>query len=92
VDRNTLLREIDHTLRTAGNVHGTFLFSTEHFFTEPCDPTPVIVDIKALMQRTHPDKVTGFEDEFNQLNKALKYCRAKIDLLKTPNKRLKLDR
>jgi hypothetical protein len=92
VDRNKLLGEIDQVLRTAGNVHGTFLFSTDHFFNEPFDPAPVIADIKGLMQRTHPDKVAGYETEFDQLNKALKYCRAKIDLLKTPGKRLKLDR
>jgi len=92
VDRNTLLREIDQVLRTAGNVHGTFLFSTDHFFNEPFDPAPVIADIKALMQRTHPDKVTGYEAEFEQLNKALKYCRAKINLLKTPDKKLVLGR
>jgi hypothetical protein len=91
VDRNELKREINRALMTAGNVHGTFLFSTEHFFTEPCDPAPVIVSLKALMQRVHPDKVAGYETEFDQLNKALKYCRAKIDLLKTPNKRLNLD-
>jgi hypothetical protein len=92
VDRNALLREIDQVLRTAGNVHGTFLFSTDHFFREPFDPSPVIADIKSLMQKTHPDKVKGFEDEFNQLNKALKYCRAKINLLKTPDKKLVLGR
>jgi hypothetical protein len=92
VDRNALLREIDQVLRTAGTVHGTFLFGTDHYFREPFDPAPVIADIKGLMQRTHPDKVAGYEAEFDQLNKALKYCRAKIDLLKTPNKRLKLGR
>jgi hypothetical protein len=94
VERNTLLREIDQVLRTAGNVQGTFLFSTDHYLTEPFNPDQkavVMADIKSLMQKTHPDKVTGFDDEFAELNKALKYCRAKIDLLKTPNKRLNLD-
>jgi len=92
VDRNTLLREIDQVLRTAGQVHGTFLFSTAHFFTEPCDPAPVIADIKSLMQKTHPDKVKGFEDEFRDLNKALKYARSKVNLLKSPDKKLSFGR
>jgi len=92
VDRNELKREINLALRAAGQVHGTFLFSTEHFFTEPFDPAPVIADIKALMQRVQPDKTPGYESEFDQLNKALKYCRSKVDLLKNPGKRLNLDR
>ena len=91
VDRNELRREINRALRTASQVHGTFLFTTDHFFEKPCDPAPVIADIKALMQRVQPDKTPGYESEFDQLNKALKYCRAKINLLKTPDKRLKLD-
>ena len=91
VDRNSLLREIDQVLIKAGQVHGVFLFTTDHFFSEPFDPAPVIADIKSLMQRTHPDKVKGYEIEFDQLSKALKYCRAKINLLKNPGKRLNLD-
>jgi len=90
VDRNSLLREIDQAVIKAGQVHGTFLFSSDHFFIKPSDPAPVIADIKALMQRTHPDKVNGYEAEFDQLSKALKYARAKINLLKTPNKKLNL--
>ena len=63
-----------------------------HFFREPFDPAPVIADIKALMQKTHPDKVAGYEAEFDQLNKALKYARSKVNLLKTPHKKLNLGR
>ncbi|MEI6067953.1 MAG: hypothetical protein WCP96_11460 [Methylococcaceae bacterium] len=92
VDRNSLLREIDQALIKAGQVHGVFLFTTDCFFREPFDPAPVIVSLKALMHRTHPDKVAGYETEFDQLGKALKYARAKIDLLKTPGKKLNLDR
>jgi len=93
VDRNKLLSEINRVLGTAGNVHGTFFIYTDHFFDKPFnakEKAAVIADIKGLMQRTHPDKVVGFEDEFMDLNKALDYCRAKIDLLKTPGKQLKL--
>ena len=90
VDRNSLLREIDQVLIKARQVHGVFLFTTDHFFSEPFDPAPVIADIKGLMQRVHPDKTPGYEIEFDQLSKALKYCRAKIDLLKNPGKRLNL--
>lgn len=58
---------------------------------EPFDEaqkTVVIKDLKALMQKTHPDKVDGFLDQFKRLQAALVYVRSKIDLLKTPEKRL----
>lgn len=91
IERNKLLAEINQTLSTAGKCHGTFFFGVTHFFDKPFnakEKAAVIADIKSLMQRTHPDKVEGFEDEFTELNKALKYCRSELDLLKTPNKRL----
>ncbi|MGH8500037.1 MAG: hypothetical protein ACRERV_14705, partial [Methylococcales bacterium] len=41
-----------------------------------------------LMQRTHPDKCGGYEDEFRKLQAALNYVRSKIDLLRTPEQML----
>ena len=93
VERNALLTEINQTLAKAEKCHGTFLFTTDHFFYEPFktkEKAAVIADIKSLIQRSHSDKVTGFEDESRQLNKALKYCRSDVDLLKTPDKQFKL--
>jgi len=93
VDRNAFLTEINQTLGKAEKCHGTFLFTTDHFFYEPFnakEKAAVIADIKSLIQRSHSDKVTGFEDESRQLNKALKYCRSDVDLLKNPNKQFKL--
>ena len=93
VERNALLAEINKTLAKAEKCHGTFLFTTDHFFNQPFkakEKAAVIADIKALIQRSHSDRTDGFEYETQQLNKALKYCRSDIDLLKTPNKQLKL--
>jgi hypothetical protein len=49
----------------------------------------VIKDLKAMMQRTHPDKIDGYSDQFRQLNEALTYVRSTVDLLKEPDKRLR---
>jgi hypothetical protein len=91
VERNALLHEIRDVLRTASKAHGTFFFGHDHFFDKPMDSAEraaVIADIKSLIQRVHSDKVDGFEYETQQLNKALKYCRSDINLLKTPEKKL----
>jgi len=91
VERNALLLEIRGVLRTASKAHGTFFFGHDHFFEQPFtadEKTAVIADIKALMQRVHPDKTSGYEQAFNALNQALTYCRSSINLLKTPEKKL----
>ena len=72
----------------------TLVISTDRYFGEPFKPdekAAIITELKGLMQKTHPDKTAGYESEFNQLNQALVYCRSKINLLKTPGKRLKLN-
>ena len=94
IDRNKLLLEIRNALQTAGKCHGTFLMTTDQYFCEPFKPdekAAIITEIKGLMQKTHPDKTAGYESEFNELSQALVYCRARINLLKTSGKRLKLN-
>jgi len=91
VEHNALLHEIRGVLRTASKAHGTFFFGHDRFFDQPMDraeKAAVIADIKTLMQRTHPDKTSGYEQGFNALNQALTYCRSTINLLKTPDKKL----
>jgi len=93
VERNAFLTEINQTLGKAEKCHGTFLFGYDHFFNKPFnakEKAKVIANIKALIQRSHSDRTDGFEHETQQLNKALKYCRSDVDLLKTPNKQFKL--
>jgi hypothetical protein len=85
------LADVRAALHEASEVHGTFLFGTDHFFGQPLkagEKAAVIKRLKALMQQTHPDKAPGFEDEFKRLNTALDYCRSTLNLLKTPEKRL----
>ena len=92
-ERNKMLHEIKGVLRTAEKCHGTFFFDATTYFDKPFtakEKEVVIGDIKAMMQRTHPDKATGYEYQFKQLQQALVYCRSDIDLLKTPNKKLKV--
>lgn len=91
VERNQLIAEVNEVCRTAEKAHGTFFLTKNRFFEEPFDDvqkTAVIKDLKALMQKTHPDKVDGFLDQFKQLQAALVYVRSKVDLLKMPEKRL----
>jgi hypothetical protein len=87
VERNRLVVEVNEVCRTAKKAHGVLFFGG--LIEEPFDDaqkTAVIKDLKALMQKTHPDKVDGFLDQFKQLQAALVYVRSKIDLLKTPEK------
>jgi hypothetical protein len=41
------------------------------------------------MQRTYPDKVGGYSEQFKQLQEALVYVRSTIDLLKASVKQLR---
>lgn len=92
VERNKLLTEVREVYNKAQQVHGTFFLSDDHYFDKPYTPeqTAVVMgEIKSLMQRIHPDKAEGFADEFAELRKALAYCKSDINLLETPDKKLK---
>lgn len=89
VERNRLITEVNAVCRTAQKAHGVLFFGG--LLEKPFDDIQkdaVIKDLKALMQKTHPDKVDGFLDQFKQLQESLVYIRSKVDLLKTPEKRL----
>jgi hypothetical protein len=89
VERNQLIAEVNATCRTAQKAYGVLFFGG--FLEEPFDEaqkTAVIKDLKTLMQKTHPDKVDGFLEQFKQLQAALVYVRSKVDLLKSPEKQL----
>jgi hypothetical protein len=89
LERNKLIAEVNAVCRTAKKAHGVLFFGG--LIEEPFDEAQkiaVIKDLKALMQKTHPDKVEGFLDQFKQLQEALVYVRSQIDILKTPEKRL----
>jgi hypothetical protein len=89
VERNQLIAEVNAVCRTAKKAHGVLFFGG--LIEEPFDDvqkTAVIKDLKAFIQKIHLDKVDGFLDQFKQLQEALVYVRRKIDLLKTPEKRL----
>jgi hypothetical protein len=90
LDRNRLLLEVRDACSTAGKAHGMLLFGG--YVYQPMDAEQkdvVIKDLKAMMQRTHPDKIDGYSDQFRQLNEALTYVRSTVDLLKEPDKRLR---
>ena len=48
----------------------------------------VVKDLKALMQKTHPDKVDGLGEQFKRLQESLAYVRSNVDLLNTSDKQL----
>lgn len=86
VDRNKLIDEVNTTCKLAGKSHGVLLFGA--LFEQPFDAKEkleVAQNIKVLMQRTHPDKVSGYEEQFKQLQESLNYVRSKINLFDTAN-------
>jgi len=85
VERNRLLQEVNEICSVARKAHGTFLFTKDMYFDKPMNTdqkNAVIKDLKALMQKTHPDKVSGFSDQFKQLKESLTYVRSNTDLLR----------
>ncbi|WKJ91363.1 hypothetical protein QZJ86_04330 [Methylomonas montana] len=89
VGRNKLINEVNSACRLAGRVHGVMFFGG--LIEQPVSEgqkEQVIKNLKAMMQRTHPDKVEGFTDQFKQLQEALAYVRSNIDLTAAPAKQL----
>jgi hypothetical protein len=80
VERNQLIAEVNAVCRTAQRAHGVLFFGglIEKPFDET-QKTAIIKDLKALMQKTHPDKVDGFLNQFKQLQAALVYVRSQLD-------------
>lgn len=91
VDKNKLIHNVNEVCRLAGKAHGTFFLTKDRYFDKPMDADQkdaVIKDLKALMQKTHPDKVDGFDIQFKRLQESLAYVRSNVDLLNTPDKQL----
>ncbi|PKD39616.1 hypothetical protein CWO84_14240 [Methylomonas sp. Kb3] len=89
VERNKLINEVNSACRLAGRVHGVMFFGG--LIEQPVSEgqkEQVIKNLKAMMQRTHPDKVEGFTDQFKQLQEALAYVRSNIDLMAGSAKQL----
>ena len=81
IERNKLLAEVVDACRKAGRAHGLMFFGglVEQPFNDE-QKAAIIKRLKALMQRTHPDKTEGFTDQFKQLQDAIEYVRSNIDL------------
>lgn len=83
VDRNKLMAEVVALTGLAKKTHGVIFFGdlVEQPFNAE-QKADVVQQLKSLMQRTHPDKTDGFDDQFWQLQDALSYVRSNVDLTK----------
>lgn len=81
-DRNALLSEIHNALRIAKKANGVQFFAS---LLEPAwtyeQRMEFIPVLRRLIQKTHPDKVSGFEEQYIDLTKALDYVKTEIDIL-----------
>ena len=39
------------------------------------DIEPLKIQVKTLMQKTHPDKITGYEEQFKQMKQCLEWIK-----------------
>lgn len=76
--RNALLAEIKAALRKVHIAkHGSQIFGGVFDMGLPASEVKPLSDkVRSLIQKTHPDKATGYESEFAELKAAL-------DLMKT---------
>lgn len=89
VDRNKLINEVNCACKLARRAHGVMFFGG--LVEKPMDESQkenIIKNLKALMQKTHPDKIDGFTDQFKQLQESLAYVRSNIDLMRDSAKQL----
>ena len=89
VDRNKLIGEVNDACKLAGKAHGVMFFGSLVYppLTDQ-QKSDITKELKSLMQKTHPDKTPGYEEQFKQLQESLKYIRSNVNLLDTQNKRL----
>jgi hypothetical protein len=84
VDKNKLIADVRRVCGLARKAHGTFFLTKDRYFDKPMDAdqkNAIIKDLKALMQKTHPDKIDGLGDQFKRLQTMLAYVRSNVDLL-----------
>lgn len=83
VERNKLINEVVDVCTRASKVHGETMFDAVIYNPVSQDEKEAVIkDLKGLMQRTHPDKVDGFSDQFKQLKEWLDFVRSNVDLTK----------
>ena len=83
IEHNALITEIDDICRKVQRAkYGYSLFGSTPFDygALPEDVAIMKTKLKALMQKTHPDKATGYVEEFKQLKDCMSMIRAGIPL------------
>lgn len=80
VEKNYIVSECQALHRKVSKAkHGTNLFGGVFDMGLPeNDVKQLTIRVKSLMQKTHPDKATGFESEFKQLKDALDLIKSGI--------------
>jgi hypothetical protein len=87
VGKNALIAECNEVHRIIKIAkHGSRLFTT--VFDKGIDAdkvAPLKARVKALMQRTHPDKAQGLEYEFKMMQEAAKWIKSGLPLPQQPH-------
>ena len=81
-DSNALKKEVQKLHHAVDKAkHGSRFFTSIFDMGLPADEVPLLLArAKSLMQRTHPDKIHGFEDEFKMLQECRKWIKDGIPL------------
>jgi hypothetical protein len=82
VYRNTLIKECQAVYRKVNRAkNGAALFASVFDMGLPANEVKPLMDsVKALMQKTHPDKADGYAEQFKQMKQCAKWIRAGIPL------------
>jgi len=82
VDKNAIMKDCQDLHRKVSRAkHGFNLFGAVMDRGLPADEVkPLLAQVKALMQKTHPDKFKGLEVEFKLMQEAAKWIKSGIPL------------
>ena len=82
VYRNSLITECNEIYRKCNKAkHGINFFGSVMDMGLPeIEVKPLMLAVKSLMQKTHPDKASGFEYQFQQMKQCSDWIRSGIPL------------
>ena len=82
VYRNALITECQAVYKTVDKAkHGFNMFGAVFDMGLPAEEVkPLMLKVKGLMQKTHPDKATGYEFEFKQMRQCSDWIKSGIPL------------
>ena len=82
VYKNSLIADCNAVYRKVDKAkHGVNFFGSVMDMGLPANEIrPLMLAVKSLMQKTHPDKASGYEDQFQQMKKCSDWIKSGIPL------------